>query len=294
MASVASFNLDTTIGVFQIGVLVSYVLFGVMMTQMYIYYTRFPDDSLKLKVLVAFVWVGEIAHALCVGHTLYVWTISDYAHPPDPLLAAVPKSLDIAILFTGGIILCVQGFFAFRIYRFSRKISIPIIISILAFLRLVGAALLFAESWQMKSLDGYIAQWQWLANCGWSVSAANDLTITVTLVFLLYRERDNVHKRTAAMVDKLILWTLETGFLTSVGAIVELACFIAMDKNFIWLAFYVVSPRLYSNSLLASLNSRVTLREMNQVSMPISLPNLTPAPSDSAKSTQCTQDKSCI
>jgi hypothetical protein len=89
----------------------------------------------------------------------------------------------------------VQGFFAFRIYRFSRKISIPIIISILAFLRLVGAALLFAESWQMKSLDGYIAQWQWLANCGWSVSAANDLTITATLVFLLYRERDNVHKR---------------------------------------------------------------------------------------------------
>lgn len=39
-------------GALQIGVLVSYVLFGVTTTQAYIYYDRFPDDSPKLKALV--------------------------------------------------------------------------------------------------------------------------------------------------------------------------------------------------------------------------------------------------
>jgi hypothetical protein len=39
-------------GVFQIGVLISYVLFGVTTTQAYIYYSRFPDDSPKIKGLV--------------------------------------------------------------------------------------------------------------------------------------------------------------------------------------------------------------------------------------------------
>ncbi|KAF7348633.1 hypothetical protein MVEN_01381300 [Mycena venus] len=294
MASVASFNPDVTIGAFQIGVLVSYVLFGVMTTQMYIYYTRFPDDSLKLKVLVAFVWqeisdlttsahlsasvnrVCELVHALCIGHTLYVWTISDYGHP-ERLITVTPKSFDMSLLSAGSMVACVQGFFAFRIYRFSRKIIIPIIILIMTFLRLVGTIVLFATAWKMRSMDGYIAQWRWLATCIWSVTAAIDLTITTTLVFLLHRERDNVHRRTAATVDKLILWTLETGFLTSMGEIIELACFIAMNNNFIWLALYAVAPRLFSNSLLASLNSRATLRSMNEGNQMISLPNLAPA-----------------
>jgi hypothetical protein len=39
-------------GASEIGVLFSYVLFGVMTTQTYIYYSRFPDDSRKLKALV--------------------------------------------------------------------------------------------------------------------------------------------------------------------------------------------------------------------------------------------------
>jgi hypothetical protein len=37
----------------------------------------------------------------------------------------------------------------------------------------------------MTSLAGYIAQWEWLAASIWSVSTANDLTITGTLVLLL-------------------------------------------------------------------------------------------------------------
>ena len=41
-----------TLGALQIGVLVSYLLFGVTTTQTYIYYGRFPDDSRGLKFLV--------------------------------------------------------------------------------------------------------------------------------------------------------------------------------------------------------------------------------------------------
>jgi hypothetical protein len=71
MASFASFNVNTTLGAsrmqclffvlqlipflsgaYQIGVLVSYMLFGVTTAQTYIYYGRFPDDSPKFKALV--------------------------------------------------------------------------------------------------------------------------------------------------------------------------------------------------------------------------------------------------
>ncbi|KAJ6572234.1 hypothetical protein B0H19DRAFT_1231766 [Mycena capillaripes] len=105
MDSAVSFNVNTTIGALQIGVLVSYVLFGVTTTQTYIYYSRFPEDSRKLKALVGFVWLCELAQALCIGHALYVYTISDYTQP-ERLLGAAPKSLDTAIVFSAPALAC--------------------------------------------------------------------------------------------------------------------------------------------------------------------------------------------
>lgn len=49
------FSMDTVnflLGAFQIGVLVSYALFGIVTAQTYTYFAKFPEDSLKLKILV--------------------------------------------------------------------------------------------------------------------------------------------------------------------------------------------------------------------------------------------------
>jgi hypothetical protein len=43
-------------GAYELGVLISYILLGVTTTQAYVYYSRFPNDSRKLKYLVAFMW----------------------------------------------------------------------------------------------------------------------------------------------------------------------------------------------------------------------------------------------
>ncbi|KAJ6572186.1 hypothetical protein B0H19DRAFT_1231737 [Mycena capillaripes] len=266
MDSAVSFNVNTTIGAFQIGVLVSYVLFGVTTTQTYIYYSRFPEDSRKLKALVGFVWLCELGHTLCTGHTLYVYTISDYMHP-ELLLGAAPKSFETISMFAGFIASCVQSFFCYRIYCLSKKVFIPIIIWAMVSFRLVGSIVLFFAGLEMESLTQYVTQWEWLATSIWSVSVASDLMITATLVILLRNQRTDV-QRTTALVDKIILWTIETGMLTSASSIITLGCFVAWKTTFIWTAVWFVNVRLFSNSLLASLNSRATLRAMNEVSMP--------------------------
>ncbi|KAJ7916147.1 hypothetical protein B0H13DRAFT_2323635 [Mycena leptocephala] len=288
MDPVLSSSLNTTLGALQIGVLVSYVLFGVTTTQAYIYYSRFPDDSAKLKALVAFVWVCEFGHAICVGHTLYTYTISDYGHP-ESLALATPKSLGTAVFFSGVIAASVQGFFSFRIYALSQKLYISILIWGMAFLRLLACTVMFVGVLDMTSLAHYETQWGWLLTATWSVSTANDWTITATLVVLLYKQRANVFKRTAALVDKIIAWTIETGMLTSAANIAMLACFVTMEGNLIWLAIVVVGARLFSNSLLASLNSRTTLREMNQVTLPSLAPVMEPCTGNDVQITKITQ-----
>ncbi|KAJ7889268.1 hypothetical protein B0H13DRAFT_1888103 [Mycena leptocephala] len=258
MDPAASFNLNTTLGALQIGVLISYMLFGVTTTQTYIYYSRFPDDSRKLKALVAVVWVCEIVHALCVGHALYMYTISAYAHP-ERLAGPLPVSLDTSVLLSSGIVLCVQGFFSFRIYAFSGKLYVCILIWVMIFLRLLGSIIIFITTLRMPSLPHYEMQWEWLLTAVWCVSAANDLVIAATLAVLLRNRRTDVQRRydfgiasefkvthipcrTAALVDKLILWSIETGMLTSATSIAGLACFLTME-NFIFLASYVVGAR---------------------------------------------------
>ncbi|KAJ7851107.1 hypothetical protein B0H13DRAFT_2400677 [Mycena leptocephala] len=235
-------SIETTIGALEIGILVSYAFFRVTTTQTYIYYSRFLHNPKKTKALVAFVWVCETAHALCLGHALYVYTISNFAHP-ERLLGAPPKSLATTIFLTGIVEACVQGFFSFRIYALSKPLYIPILTWGMAFLRLPLCAAILVECLGFTTLlDITDAKWQWLLTATWSISAANNLTVTAALV-VLCRQSRNVHKRTTALVDKLILWTIETGMLTSAAAIVMLVCYVTMKDNFIWAGVFSVVPR---------------------------------------------------
>ncbi|KAJ7784662.1 hypothetical protein B0H16DRAFT_306125 [Mycena metata] len=253
-------SLNQTIGVYEISVLISFALLGVATTQTYIYFTRFPDDSIKLKTLVTVVWLCEVAHAGCIGHALYSYTITAYSHPD--ILLHVPISLGVAIFFAGIITACVQGFFTFRIYVFSETLFIPILLWTTLFLCLLGSLAAFVLELRSTSLADYEAQCWWLFMTIWSLSAANNVTITVTLVVILYRRRPNVLQMTTALVDQVIVWTIETGMLTSAVSIVTLICFITIRGSFIWLA---ITSRLFSNSLLASLNSRTALRATDEI-----------------------------
>jgi hypothetical protein len=78
---------------------------------------------------------------------------------------------------------------------------------------------------RMSSMSLYEVQWGWLATAIWSVSTANDLAIAATLVVLLRNQRTDVQRRydfgiaselkvthilhrTAALVEKLIFWSI--------------------------------------------------------------------------------------
>ncbi|KAJ7354329.1 hypothetical protein DFH08DRAFT_984767 [Mycena albidolilacea] len=213
MDSVVPFNPNSTLGAFQIGVLVSYALFGVTTTQMYIYYSRFPDDSRRLKALVAFVWVCEVGHTFCVGHVLYTYTILDYMHP-DRVLGTTSRSLSVASLLAGIIAVCVHGFLSFRIYVLTKRLYISGLIWFMAFLHLMARITIFVTSLRATSLGSFIEQWEWLLTSNWSISVATDFAITATLVIFLQGHRSNAHKKTAAIIDKIIGWTIETGMLT--------------------------------------------------------------------------------
>ncbi|KAJ7932729.1 hypothetical protein B0H13DRAFT_768541 [Mycena leptocephala] len=119
----------------------------------------------------------------------------------------------------------------------------------------------------MPPLRALIQQTAWVLYINWGTTTVAELIIATTLVYWLYQQRTAVNRRTTALVNKIIQWTLETGVLLSAATSLTLICFLTMRENYIWIAVYVVQARLYSNTFLASLNSRATLRAMNEMKL---------------------------
>ncbi|KAF7290105.1 hypothetical protein HMN09_01315700 [Mycena chlorophos] len=263
-AILAAFNPNPTIGALLVGTLVSYVLFGITTVQVYLYYGRFPDDRLDLKGLVAFVWLVELAHLVSIGDATYTYAVTNYGNPLS-LLGKIPVSLALSVVLSGLITTLVQGFFAYRIWtlasnKFVRLIPIALWISGIAyFMASFAGTVLAIES---TNIPTFIDQYGWLLLAPWIMNLINDNSITISLVVLLLMSRTGFSK-TTALVDQLIKWTIETGMITSVFSILNLVFYQKETNNFIWMGIQFVKARLFANSLLASLNSRKTLRAMS-------------------------------
>ncbi|KAF8874119.1 hypothetical protein BD779DRAFT_262431 [Infundibulicybe gibba] len=72
-------------------------------------------------------------------------------------------------------------------------------------------------------------------------------------------------KRTRRMVDKLMRWTIQTGALTVVVslAIVLTKNLDTKDNTYLWLGIVFILPNCYATGLLALLNARTSLDELN-------------------------------
>ncbi|PCH38946.1 hypothetical protein WOLCODRAFT_146793 [Wolfiporia cocos MD-104 SS10] len=92
-----------------------------------------------------------------------------------------------------------------------------------------------------------------------SLDAFGDIMTAAVLCMLL--RRNTVLLKLETAVNTLILYTIETGLLTSICAITCFILYATMPHNYIYIAMFLVLTKLALNSLLAMLNARRSLRE---------------------------------
>ncbi|KAF7981898.1 hypothetical protein HWV62_31487 [Athelia sp. TMB] len=97
------------------------------------------------------------------------------------------------------------------------------------------------------------------------LGAVSDLFLAATLCVLLHRSRSGI-KNTDNLLNKLILFSVSTGLLTSLCALASLIAILAAPSTFIYIAFFFNIGRLYSNTMLAVLNARNSLRKDTAIS----------------------------
>ncbi|KAH9486169.1 hypothetical protein JR316_0000233 [Psilocybe cubensis] len=240
------FNANLTIGAIEIGVLVSTFLFGLVTVQCYIYIHRFPKDPAFLKALSGIIApfisstsncpltcrlqhrLLELAHTICICQALYEITVSQYGHPE--LLDIPPESLNVAVLFSGFIGPIEQCWFAHRLYKFSRSLPLPLFCTSLALLRWIGSVGISIVALHRLTVEMYFAHWSWLLTAILVVGAGTDVILAAGLCWYLRKWRGSGFKRTSRLVDRLMIWSIETGLLTSLNARPALAQIPTQDE----------------------------------------------------------------
>ncbi|KAF7295490.1 hypothetical protein MIND_01088900 [Mycena indigotica] len=276
-------NLD--LGSLQIGFLASGFLFGALTVQVLIYNRKFvPTDSWPLRTLVFGIYVLELGQLGCVSHALYSITITRSGDITAML--SPPRTVGVSFLLGSAVGPLVEAFYVSRLLRFSGKLSVALVGWGLAFARWCGWVFIAVHVIITPSLSRFIDTFGWLLAMLLGMSAVIDLAISAWIAYFLAQRRSraktstkfvssssavsrlNLNSASARqLLDRVILWTLQTGVITSLSFLVTLVCYLVLGEYLIWMAVLAILTKVSSNSFLASLNARAStqLRRPNDI-----------------------------
>ncbi|KAG1815697.1 uncharacterized protein BJ212DRAFT_237216 [Suillus subaureus] len=258
------FNAYIMIGPVVLGALVNACLFGGLIVQIYIYYANFPNDHRMMKLTVAAILASQIAHVICVSATLWKAAVSGYGNPLT--LLVFPQGADAAILFTAITGALVESSFVFRLWKLSKTLALPLVSLALCLLAQSIALVMTVKAFAMTNLVTFEIDENRLITLSLTSRLVCELTLTLSMVWYLRKQRSSTFSRTTAMIDRWVLWTLETGLITSLVVAFIMSFFLAMKQNYIWVSIYANLATVNANSLLASLNGRLILRSVPNTS----------------------------
>lgn len=187
---------------------------------------------------------------------LYWLTVTNYGNLEALALGHWP--LNVSAFFDGLVGALVQTFFAYRIYTLTGKWYITVV-------SWLGSATGFAMTFAITIISfktqvaTFSIQYSWLVTTGLVMLLFVDIVNTVSLCTYLRIERTGFSS-TDSMLNKLFLWTLETGLLTSLAALLMVVLLLTEKSTTLWICISIFYAKLYSNSFMASLNGRQYLR----------------------------------
>ncbi|KDR71986.1 hypothetical protein GALMADRAFT_143338 [Galerina marginata CBS 339.88] len=147
----------------------------------------------------------------------------------------------------------------------SRK-NVPLValLAALSFGDFATAVAVTVKCFQIKSFaaffsDGRLPQ---IVDASLSLAVVTDIITAASLSFYLHTRRSGI-KGTDTLINKLMAYAINNGILTSFFDIIVVTFVTVEPNNLIFLAIYQIIGNLYTNSMIATLNSRRSLSQID-------------------------------
>jgi len=240
-------------------------LHGVTTLQSFYYFRTFTRDPLVLRISVALIWVFSTVHVVGFAAAIYNLTISNAEVVGEAVaLLTVPPSFTISALFGTLVHFIAQCVYAWRVYKFSRSIYIPVICWTLSTYTLAVGLIISKLAYNVTFLQFGTLQttWRWVGLSFFITTAICDIIIAAAMCYFLYQRRPKSTKltgRTTRIIDHLMVWTVQSGLITSLMAVTCFIAYLADQTRDLWISFLLILTHLYSFTLVSLLNARITL-----------------------------------
>ncbi|KAF9511583.1 hypothetical protein BS47DRAFT_1159808 [Hydnum rufescens UP504] len=237
-----------------VGILLTALCFGVLTVQTSTYYNAFPNDARPLKLAVGLLWVLQAFKLACSTQTVYRWSVANCNNPSA--LEWETWEFGMGLINNVCSSLTVQTFFAYRVYSLSANIYIGVLVQALVFLQFGFGAALYVKVQVNQELKVIVKEGTWLAVSSLAIQATADIVIA-TCMSLLLRHRRTGFQKTDSVINRMALYTISTGLITSV-----LSCSL--------LAMFPLGT-CYCITMLANLHMRTRLRARLATPSPLEL-----------------------
>lgn len=252
-------ELEQTLGVLFIGFLICIILYGFTFFQSYLYFSRFPKDSIWIKLTTGFLCLLDTATSGLISQAVYYYLIDQFLAPVGLLNATSTFCAEngLAILAT----FIVQIFYAARIFQVGPR-SWPLI-SVISFTALIafgfGIAMTVQIFKQRRLADLGTHNMEVVAAISQGFATLADIMIVGALTIALQPSRNPKMRKPEGGFDKFVTYFINRGVCVTVVQLAYMCVFVAMPSKQIWIPFHLVVSKLYINTLLAMLNSREVL-----------------------------------
>ncbi|KAH7915956.1 hypothetical protein BJ138DRAFT_1076449, partial [Hygrophoropsis aurantiaca] len=259
---------EATQGPMLIGIFLNLMLYGIRVTQAFMYYTTYKRDRMVIRLCVTVLLIADTAKVIFDIWYIYDALVINFGN--STALEYDNWIFDTDPALTGVIASMVQLFFAWRVKLVTQNnwaVAVIAGIAIIEGLAGIGTAIactIVTEYANFQKFEVIVILWLGCAalcdviiTCVlvWHLVRGPFLTLGEVLMYPYQRTHKTGFSRTDDLVDKIIRMTVQTGMLTAVWATADLILFLGV-KTGAHLAFNYPLCNLYSNCLMSTLNSR--------------------------------------
>ncbi|EIN03693.1 hypothetical protein PUNSTDRAFT_77651 [Punctularia strigosozonata HHB-11173 SS5] len=247
-------NIQTILGPLLVGALCAAAMYGVTCIQTVHYLYKHSRDNRWYKLCVCMLWMLDTFHMFMISHFTYWFLVSNYL---NVLALANPDWSNILFLYI--VSLCdvlVRIMFARRVWLLSKgNITITAIIVsntyVIVILSWVAGLEKRGHQSQLPSLYAQAPLY-----VSFAAILVADSTVALSLSWYLWRSRTGF-KRTDNLITILLVYVVGTGMVSlPITRSTTDVFYILGPMNYVYMATYMLMPKLYLNSLLYSLNAR--------------------------------------
>jgi len=247
---------DLTVGVLLIGSFFNTYLYGLVTYQFIVYWNTKFNDPRWIKSIVAVLFVIDTIHSAVAVYAGWQMCVTNYGNPAS--LLVISWTIPFTAVATSVTAVVTQFFLDHRVYLLTDSIPIVVVVGILSLLGFFFGVYAGVYSGVINQVKNF-APLKPFVICWLGFSTAADLSITGILAFSLSRSLTGFRK-TDTIVNRLIRGAIQTGLFASIFALADLFSFLLHQDTFLYAMFAYPIGRIYTNTLLDTLNSRIQLR----------------------------------